>query len=185
MSKAIYGLYDDPDSAQRAVDALRTAGIEARDLAVMSSQPFEEYEFGRIDHQTLMPWLAVLGGLLGGASGFMLATLTQKLYPLPTGGMPIVALWPTGIVTYELTMLGAILATLLTLLVSTRLPDWRTHLHDREVSDGRILVGVVNPAEDSRVELERLLRQAGALKVKEFAPATNTISNPKTEGRST
>jgi hypothetical protein len=183
--KAIYGLYPDPDSAQRAVDSLRGAGVEKRDLEVVSSEPFEEYEFGRLDHRTPMPWLAALGGLVGGVGGFMLASLTQQLYPLPTGGMPIVALWPSGIVTYELTMLGAILVTIMTLLASTRLPDWRAHLYDPEVSDGRILVGVVNPAEDFRVELKGRLREAGALEVKEFDPASKTQLNPETEGRST
>ncbi|MBI1940468.1 MAG: DUF3341 domain-containing protein [Acidobacteria bacterium] len=184
MLKAIYGLYADPDSAQRAVDSLRAAGVETRDLEVVSSEPFEKYEFGRLDHRTPMPWLAALGGVVGGASGFLLASLTQKLYPLPTGAMPIVALWTNGIVTYEMTMLGAILATLLTLLLSTRLPDWRPRLYDREVSDGRILVGAVNPPEDSRVELERRLREAGALQVKDFDPALKIGLNPESEGRS-
>jgi hypothetical protein len=184
MLKAIYGLYPDPDSAQRAVDSLRGAGIEQRDLAVMSSEPFEEFEFGRIDHRTRMPWLAVLGGLLGGATGFLLSSLTQKLYPLPTGGMPIMPFWSNGIVTYELTMLGAILMTLLTLLFTARLPDWRGRLYDPEITEGRILVGVVNPAEESRVELQRRLREAGALQVKDFGPASDSGANPETEGRS-
>jgi hypothetical protein len=167
--KAIYGLYHDPDAAQRAVDALREAKVEARDITIISSEPFEGYEFGRLDHHTPMPWLAALGGLVGGLSGFLLATLTQRAYPLATGGMPIVTLWANGIVTYELTMLGAILATLFTLLVAARLPDWRTKIYDPAVSEGKILVGVVNLQEDSRVEIERRLRDAGAEGTKEVA----------------
>ncbi len=184
MSEAVYGLYPDADSAQRAVDSLRSAGIGPGDLAIMSSEPFEEYEFGRIDHHTRMPWLAVLGGVLGGTAGFMLATLTQRLYPLPTGGMPIMPFWSNGIVTYELTMLGAILMTLLSLLFTARLPDWRERLYDPEISEGRILVGVVNPAQESRVELQRRLREAGALQVKDFEPASRSGLKPETEGRS-
>jgi hypothetical protein len=83
--------------------------------------------------------------------------------------MPIVTLWANGIVTYELTMLGAILATLFTLLVAARLPDWRTKIYDPAVSEGKILVGVVNLQEDSRVEIERRLRDAGAEGTKEVA----------------
>ena len=167
MGNTIYGLYPDPDSAQRAVDALRGAKVEPRDIAVISSEPFEEYEFGRLDHRTPMPWLAALGGLMGGLSGFALAVLTQKSYPLPTGGMPIVTLWANGIITYEMTMLGAMLTTLFTLLVAARLPDWRAKIYDPAVSDGKILVGVVNPREDSRVELKRRLSEAGAAETKE------------------
>lgn len=165
--KAIYGLYNDPDSAQGAVDALRAAKVELRDLTISSSEPFEEYEFGRMDHRTPMPWLAALGGLLGGVSGFLLAVLTQKSYPLATGGMPIVTLWANGIITYELTMLGAILTTLFTLLVTARIPDWRAKIYDPAVSEGKILVGVVNPREELRVELKRRLSKAGAAETKE------------------
>ena len=32
---------------------------------------------------------AVLGGAIGGICGYLLTTLTQKAYPILTGGMPI------------------------------------------------------------------------------------------------
>ncbi len=170
--KAIYALYPDPDSAQRAFNSLSAAASEfafdTRDIAVLSSEPFEEYELSRREAKTAMPWLAAFGGLLGGLSGFLLASWTQKVNPIPTGGMPIVTLWSDGIITYELTMLGAIIFTLLTLLVSARLPDWGNKLYDPEISTGKILVGVVNPPEDFRAELETRLREAGANQVKEF-----------------
>ncbi len=170
--KAVYALYSDPDSAQRAVNSLRGAGpelgIAERDVVAVSSEPFEEYDFGRRDRQTSMAWLAALGGLIGGLIGFRFVAFTQKAYPLPTGGMPVVSLWPDGIITYETTMLGAILATLLTLLVTARLPRWqegKRQLYDPEVSDGKILIGVVNPPERSRAEVERRLIEAGAKSV--------------------
>jgi hypothetical protein len=167
LMKAVYGLYSDADGAQRAVDTLRSEGIPGRDIVVISSEPFEEYEFGRRDHRTPMPWLAALGGLLGGGSGYLLSSLAQRAYPIPTGGMPLVAHWTDGIVTYELTMLGAILMTLLTLLITAHLPDWSPGLYDAAVSDGCILIGVVNPPEKSRVEIERRLREAGTTRIKE------------------
>lgn len=169
--KAIYGLYSDPNAAQRAVDLLRSGGVPDSDITIMSGEPFEAYGFGRRDHRTAMPWLAALGGLLGGASGYLLASLTQKAYPIPTGGMPIVAQWTNGIITYELAMLGAILMTLVTLLLTARLPDWRAQLYDPAISDGCILIGVVNPSGESRVEIERRLREAGATAVKEASLA--------------
>jgi hypothetical protein len=180
--EAIYGLYPDPGSAQRAVNSLRQAGTADRDIVVVSSEPFEEYDFGWLDRRTPMPWLAALGGLVGGASGYLLASMSQRVYPLVTGGMPIAPRWTNGIITYELTMLGAILATLLTLLISTRLPDWRRSAYDPEVSDGKILVGVLNPAETSRAELERLLLAAGAPGIKEFVGRARSKSELSTEG---
>lgn len=164
---ALYGLFSEPESAQAAYDALRAAGVDDRSLEIVSSEPWDDYEFGRREHRTVMPWLAALGGSLGGTAGFLLSMLTQQAYPLATGDMPIFALWPTGIVTYEMTMLGAILAAVLTLAVSARLPSWKTRLYDAEVADGRILVGVLNPPEDSRIQLMTLLREAGASDVRE------------------
>jgi hypothetical protein len=165
--KAIYGLYSDPERAQQAVDALRSGGTPDGDITVISAEPFDEYEFGQRDRRTPMPWLAALGGLVGGGSGYLLSSLAQRAYPISTGGMPIVAHWADGVVTYELTMLGAILMTLLTLLITAHLPDWTARLYDRAVSDGYILIGVVNPPEESRVEIERRLRAAGTARIKE------------------
>ena len=165
---SIYGLFPGPQAAERATNALRDAGVAPDKLLVMSSEPFEECSFAQADSRTLMPWLAVMGGLIGGAGGFALAWYTQTAYPQPmiTGGMPLVAPWPTGIVTYELTMMGAIVATVITLLVSARLPNWNPALYEPEVSHGKVLIGVVDPADEARADIENRLRRAGAEKIK-------------------
>ncbi len=139
---AIYGLYDNPDAAQRAVDGLRAAGVADADIQVMSSEPFEEYEFGHKDSATWIHWIAGLGGVVGLTGSYLLTTITQQSWPLKTSGMPIVAPWPNLIVMFEMTMLGAILATVLTLFVSAKLPKRMPALYDPEVSNGYILVGV-------------------------------------------
>ncbi|HEV2178056.1 MAG TPA: quinol:electron acceptor oxidoreductase subunit ActD [Terriglobia bacterium] len=166
---AIYGLYPDPGSAERAFQSLRRppdgVDVSDNDIVILSSEPFEEYEFGRRGHRTVMPWLAALGGLAGGLLGFLFVSYTQRAYPLPTGGMKIVSLWPDGVITYELIMLSAILTTLVTLLITARSPRRSRKLYDPQVSEGKILVGVVNPAEASSAGLERMLRDAGASSV--------------------
>ncbi len=184
--KATYALYPDPASAQRAFSSLRDAasdlGIRTRDIVVLSSEPFEEYEFAHQDTQTSLPWLAAIGGIAGGLGGYWLTTWTQHAYPIPTGGMPIAGLWTNGIIIYELTMLGAILVTLVTLLTSARLPGWWSKLYDPRISAGKILVGVVNPPEEFRVEIEKRLREAGSNDVREFVPRGVTMANSQTEG---
>ena len=89
----------------------------------MSSEPLEEEGFGWKEQRTSMPWLAPVGALLGGTAGYALSAFTQRTYPLPTGGMPIVAMWPTGIIMYELAMFGAIFTTIVTFLISAGLPN--------------------------------------------------------------
>lgn len=165
---SIYGLFADPRAADRGLKTLQSAGVPSERILVMSPEPFEEYEFARADRQTSMPWLAALGGLIGGVSGYLLAWYTQVAYPshLMSGGMPLVSKWPSGIITYELTMLGAIFTTLLTLLITAKLPHWKLDVYDPEVAYGKILIGVAEPAAESRMDFEQRLRGAGAEKVK-------------------
>ncbi len=170
-ANAIYGLFADPASADRAVNALQAAGVSRSKILVMSAQPFDDYSFTETDHATVMPWLSVLGGIVGGISGFAIAAYSQTAYPLVTGGMPIIAPWPTGIVTYELTMLGAVIATVITLLITTGLPNWGPKLYDPEISNGKILIGVLDPSDEARAELDNRLRSAGAEQVKISGPA--------------
>ncbi|MEZ5287876.1 MAG: quinol:electron acceptor oxidoreductase subunit ActD [Vicinamibacterales bacterium] len=120
--RAIYALFTGPDGAQQAVEALRGAGVADRDIVVMSSEPFEEYEFSQRDEATWLHWIAGAGAVAGLVLGYFLTAGTQQLWPLQTSGMPIVSTWPNTIVVFELTMLGAILSTAVALLVTASLP---------------------------------------------------------------
>jgi hypothetical protein len=169
--KALYALYADPEGAQRAVDLLRAASSElsfdAKKIVILSGEPHEGYEFTD-EHASKLPYRwSALGGICGGITGYLLATLTQKAYPLPTGGMSITPLWTNGIVVYEMTMLGAILTTLVVLLIGAGLPNFKGGITDPEIGAGKILVGVADPPASSQPELERRLRQAGASQVKQ------------------
>ena len=119
---AIYGLYSDPDAAQYAVDQLRKAGITDHSITVITSQPYEEYEFSHRYKETWIFWIAAGGGFLGLCAGLGLAYVTEALWPIVTGNMPIIAWWPNIIILFELTMLGAILATVVSLLITAGLP---------------------------------------------------------------
>ena len=146
---AVYGLYADPDIAQQAVNNLREAGLADADITVISSEPFEHHEFGHRDAKTPMPWIATGAALLGMVATYYLLGASQMSWPLKTSGMPIVPLWTNLIIIFEMTMLSAILATVVTLVVTAFLGD-RGKLYDPLVSEGYILVGVENPAEAER-----------------------------------
>jgi len=169
--KSLYGLYLDPESAQKAVDALRASTSElkfdGRQILIASGEPHEGYEFTDSHVTVSGPYrFAVLGGIIGGSLGYLLTTVTQHSYPILTGGMPLSPTWTNGIIIYEMTMLGAILATLVTLLVGAGLPNFKGVITDPEISSGKILVGVVDPPDGSEPELEKRLQQAGATQIK-------------------
>jgi hypothetical protein len=157
--KAVYGLYPTGQAAQQAVNRLRAAGVNDRDITIMSSQPMEDFEFGHMGGKTWMWWIACGGGLLGMATAFGLAWLTETSWPINVGGLPTFAWWPNLIIIFELTMLGAILATVITLVVSARLGRTST-IYDPEVSEGKILVGVEDGSEDRLLQIQRALAAA-------------------------
>jgi hypothetical protein len=161
--KAVYGLYSDPDSAQQAVDELRRAGVADRSITVIASQPYEEYEFSHRYKQTWIFWIAAGGGLLGLLTGLLIAYVTQTAWPIVTGGMPIVAWWPNIIVMFELTMLGAILATVVSLFVTTNLPTTESRVYDPAISQGKIMVAVEKPLDKDVPKLKRMLNEGKAI----------------------
>ena len=163
--KAVYALYTDGRSAQQAVNRVRAAGFADHQITVLSAQPMEDYEFGQVDKATWMWRIACVGGLVGMATAFGLTWLTEASWPINVGGLPTFAWWPNLIIIFELTMLGAILATVMTLVVTARLGRSST-LYDPEVSDGKILVGVENPPDSAVRELETALGAVAEVQVK-------------------
>jgi hypothetical protein len=160
--KAVYALYSEADTAQRAVDGLRAAGVAEHDITIVSGEPIENHPLGARDHHTWMFWIASGGGIGGLLFATWLTRMTQLAWPIPTGNMPIVAWWPNLIIMFELTMLGGILATVATLFVTAGLPSRAPKLYDPAVMDGKILVGVQNPPAASMSAIERALGTGGA-----------------------
>jgi hypothetical protein len=166
--KALYGLYPDGHSAQQAVSRLHAAGVPDRDITIQSGQPMEDFEFGHRDKATWMWWIACGGGVIGMATALGLSWLTEASWPIDVGGLPIFAWWPNLIITFELTMLGAILATVATLAITARLGRGAA-IYDPEVSDGKILVGVVNPAQSAIADVKAALAAPVGAEVKTVA----------------
>jgi Protein of unknown function (DUF3341) len=155
--RAVYALYEDGHAAQRAVNSLRAAGLPDAEITVITAQPMEDFEFSHIGRETWIWYFASGGGLFGLLSAAWLTRFTQMDWPINTGNMPIVAWWTNLIVVFELTMLGAIIATVATLIVSAGLGRRRPILYDPEVSSGKILVGVESPGSGREEAVERAL----------------------------
>jgi hypothetical protein len=163
---AIYGLYADPAGAQRAVNGLHAAGIGDAQITILSGEPFEHHAFAQRDHRTLIWYIASFGGLFGLLGTVWLTRMTELAWPLQTGNMAITAWWPNLIVIFEMTMLGAILAAVATLIVTGRLMRRGPALYDPAVTSGKILVGVENPSQANLPALEQALRAGGAGELK-------------------
>lgn len=155
--KAVYALYRSGDEAQRAVNSLRAAGYGDDDITVITGAPMEDYEFSHIGRHSFQWYIAAGGGLLGLLFAVWLTTFAERDWPIVVGNMPIVAWYPNLIVIFEMTMLGAIIATVATLVITAGLGRRRPALYDPEVTNGKILVGVESPREGNVADVERAL----------------------------
>ena len=164
--KAVYALYPTGDSAQRAVNSLRAAGYNDRDITVITAAPMEDYEFSHIGRHSFQWYIAAGGGLLGLLFSVWLTTFAERDWPIIVGNMPIVAWYPNLIVIFELTMLGAILCTVIALIVTAGLGRRMPKLYDPEVSNGKILVGVAEPDDAKAPDVERALLAAPGAELK-------------------
>jgi len=158
--KAVYALYTTGDAAQRAVNSLRAAGYQDGDITVITAAPMEDYEFSHIGRESYQWYIAAGGGLLGLLFGVWLTRFTETDWPIVVGNMPIVAWYPNLIVIFELTMLGGILSTVITLILTAGLGRRMPKLYDPEVTRGKILVGVAAPVDARMADVERALLAA-------------------------
>jgi len=102
--------FREKDAAAAAIQSLRASGIAPTDLDVFSEEPVE-FPRGVLDRPSRMSLVSVSGAILFGVLATAFVWWTQHNYRLVTGGMPIFSFWATGVITYEMTMLGAIVAT--------------------------------------------------------------------------
>lgn len=153
-----------PAEARQAIRRLLQAGIQPESMEVMTSQPIHGEPFIPNMKPTKLRTWALVGAAVGLVGGLLLATVTALNYPLVKGGMPIVAPWTVGLITYETTMLGAVLATLVGLLVELGLPNFKKLPYDPSVVDGGVVLAVSCP-ESSRASVETAVGAAGASRV--------------------
>lgn len=159
--------FNRPLEARAAIRRLIQSGVDPESMEVMTSQPIHGEPFLPEKKRTKLRTWALSGAAIGMVAGFSLATMTALNYPLVKGGMPIVSPLPVGLVTYETTMLGAVLATLAGLLVELGLPNFKNLPYDETVVDGGVLLAVKCPASNvqTRPLIQDVVNSAGATKV--------------------
>ncbi|TWB12435.1 quinol:cytochrome c oxidoreductase membrane protein [Nitrospirillum amazonense] len=112
--------FDDPERLVQAVKRAREAGF--RHLDAYTPFPVTELTEALDIRDNRVPWLTLMGGIVGAAVGFGMQVWTNLDYPIPIGGRPLVAIPATMLITFELTVLGAVLSAIIGMLVLNRLP---------------------------------------------------------------
>src|SRR5512135_250190 len=136
--KFILGLFHEAEPTADALDALRKIGILDRDITIMSAIPYKPEILGRkAVYERLWP-IAGIGALSGLIAALFLVVGTPLLYPLNQGLQPLIPGPPSIIICFELTMLGAMVATFAGIIAEIWFPKQGSHVYDIRVSEGHI-----------------------------------------------
>lgn len=151
-----------PDADRSALlEKLLEAGVEKESINWLSpvslTPPHEEVS------DRFWPYaITMVAGLVGIAVGIFFAAGTAAMYPLMTGGKPIVAAPIVGIISYETMMLLAILATFLTMIVRIRRAQRATVDREAGIDNGKLALSLRLTDESREPAVRRLLELAGA-----------------------
>ncbi len=159
------GTFKDVESATRAVDSLIKAGFAESSITSLTSAPYPDGVLVKTNQRTWFRWISVGGGIFGACAGFTLAAGTAYLYPVQTGDKPIIAYFPTGIITYELTMLFAILGAIVGMFAEMKLPPRRERAYDPAIGEGAIGISVTVDSREQMTRAAKIMESAGALRI--------------------
>jgi hypothetical protein len=159
------GTFKDVETAVKAVDSLVRAGFAEREITSLTSAPYPDGVIVKTSQRTWFRRVSVGGGIFGACAGFLLAAGTAYLYPVQTGDKPIIAYFPAGIITYELTMLFAILGAIIGMFAEMKLPPWEERVYDSAIGEGSVGISVSVDSREQMVKAAKVMESAGAVRV--------------------
>jgi len=168
FKRSIIGVFkpNTEDTVADAMDALKAGGYEENtEYEVLTGTPYPEGVFGEHEPKHTLFRYPLIGAACGFIIGLVLTSGTQLAYPLVTGGKPILSIPPMAIIMYEGTMLGAILFTVLGIIIESRLPRLFMGAYDPRITEGWIGV-TVTTSEDRIAKAEEILGKSGAHEIK-------------------
>jgi hypothetical protein len=119
----IFGAIAEFDRADRLLAAAKQVR-DAQYRSIDAYSPFPIAELTELLHleDTRVPVLTVFGGIAGAALGYGMQAYTNLAYPIDVGNRPLVATPGFMLITFELLVLIAVLATIGGMFLFNRLP---------------------------------------------------------------
>jgi hypothetical protein len=142
---------DQLDQVTDALERIQKIGIPEWDISIISGVPIHEKALGRPISWTRIPIIGMAGAVVGFLAASFLNFGTPWLYPLRVGGQPFFPIPTSIVVTFELTMLGLLIATFIGVFIETLSPSYGPQGYHPEVTNGSI--GVVFNADEKLDEL--------------------------------
>ena len=157
------GLFQYEEDLIKAARSLRDAGFNK--LSLMSPIPLHDAQEVLGLHKSPVRRFSLAGAIIGGISGFALATACALVFILPTGGRAVIAFPPFLVITYEMTILIGVLSTLLGFHIVSGLPAWNDKPYCIETNIDRFSLVVGFGPDDDPGVAEKIIRDAGAEEV--------------------
>jgi hypothetical protein len=143
---------DELDQVADALERIHKIGVPEWDISIISGVPIHEKALGRPISWTRIPVIGLAGAVVGFLAACFLNFGTPWLYPLRVGGQPFFPIPTSIVVTFELTMLGLLIATFLGVFLETISPTFGPRGYHPDVTNGSIgLVFTADEKLDARV----------------------------------
>ncbi|MEW6512304.1 MAG: DUF3341 domain-containing protein [Bacteroidota bacterium] len=162
----LFAVYAHVDELVGAIGALRESG--AKEFQVFSPVPHHAIEEALGKRRSPVRVFTLAGGLIGMAVGWGITIGPLWNYGLHVGGKPLVSIPPFGVVAYICTILFGAVATLIGMVINTRLPQLTLAMgYDERVSSDHFGIQVRCDASQSD-RVSRLLKSRGAVEIRKI-----------------
>lgn len=157
--------------------SLQEVGLTEEHITLLTPVPLEISSSPTASRQPFWPYgITMAAGLVGIGVGVFFAAGTAAMYPLMTGGKPIVAAPIVGIIAYETMMLLAIVVTFLAMIVRIRRAQRGSVARESRIDEGKIAFSVSLGDSSQAQAVKALLEKAGA---EEVRPVTLAPDSPQ------
>lgn len=164
--RIIFGLFEPKTPMRPILDRLNEMTFPPGAVEISSAVPILAQPVGVGWGRLHLFHVTMIAGAIGLLFGILLAGGTALLYPLRTGGKPIVSPSIVGIISYEMMMLFAIVTTFVTMAVQIVRSRRAGVGCDPRIDEGFIGISVRLDREDPRSGTIRdLFQEAGAVEV--------------------
>lgn len=129
--RGVYGLvaeFDRPEALLKATRRTREAGYRCFDA--YSPFPIDGLTEATGFHEPWVPLATLLGGVLGAMIGFGMQVYTNLDFPIDIEGRPTIAPPAFALITFEIMVLGAVIASVAVMLARNGLPRLNHPLFD-------------------------------------------------------
>jgi hypothetical protein len=126
------------DNEHDFLDKLRElvkSGVKSRDVELLAPHPVHKAEEVLGLKPSGVRVFALVGALVGAATGYLLPAFTVIDWPLISGNKPMISIPPFTIIAFELMILLGSLSAFLGFILMARMPDVITVVTDAEFTD--------------------------------------------------